>query len=93
MPRPVCVSCQRFFRPKTNGFYWVEGKPTEYDTPSGKERPDLWVPYKLWMGDLWQCQGCGVEIVVGHGLNPISQDYVKGFAQSVRDVPLQVNDC
>ena len=27
--RPICVPCRRFYRPKKNGTYFLEGHPTE----------------------------------------------------------------
>lgn len=97
--KPICVPCQRFYRPKKNGFYFMEGMPcavaSDGDVPLGTERPDLWKPYKLWSGDLWRCQGCGAEIVVGVAHRPISEHYQDGFSEIVQNyaVTLQVNDC
>ena len=32
-------------------------------------------PYQLWDADLWKCPGCGYEIVVGFGADPIAVHY------------------
>ena len=50
--KPVCVTCERFMRPKLNGFYFMEGKPSEveWDGKRGKTS-EGWSPYKLWAGD------------------------------------------
>ena len=56
--KPICVPCQRFYRPKQNDYSFVEGMPTHGAKP-GTEEPDKWRPYKLWLGDLWECKGCG----------------------------------
>ena len=95
MPKPVCVKCRRFFRPKTNGYAWVEGMPDPSDTPPGTAHPEGWRPYKLWNSDLWECQGCGNQIIVGHTSTPIAEHYQDGFAGMVKryGAELQVNDC
>ena len=95
MPKPVCVKCQRFYRPKKNGYSFVEGMPKYNGAPPGTIEPDSWQPYKLWHADLWQCQGCGHEIVVGAGCDPIAEHYQPDFAKAVTvfGATLQVNDC
>lgn len=93
MPKPVCVPCQRFFRPKETGPVWVEGKPTDNDALPGTQQPGKWVPYKVWNSDLWVCHGCGTEIIVGHGQAPVSEDYLPNFNAEVSGTTLQVNDC
>lgn len=98
--KPVCVPCQRFFRVKKNGFYFIEampkpGIPTARVEP-GTAEPENWKPYKIWSGDLWQCDGCGAQIISGVGLNPISIHHEKKFADwlvSTNAAQLQVNDC
>lgn len=95
MPKPVCVPCQRFFRPKRNAFAWIEGKPDGNDAPPGTEAPDRWSPYKLWNSDMWECQGCGAQIVVGHAHQHVAEHYQDHFAAEVArtGATLQVNDC
>lgn len=95
MPKPVCVPCQRFFRPKRNGFAVVEGRPIGNDAPPGTSAPDRWLPYKLWESDMYECQGCGAQILVGFGMAPISEHYKPGFADAVtrHAATLQINDC
>lgn len=93
MPKPICVACRRFFRPKKNGFRLIEGKPKGGSrAPPGLTAPELWAPYKVWIGDLWSCQGCGTEIVVGFGESPVSQDYKPGFHEACECL-IQINDC
>lgn len=94
--KPVCVPCQRFFRPEKNGFPFIEGMPRGgVRVPPGTQAPGDWKPYKLWMGDKWKCQGCGQEIVVGVIAGPISEHYKPDFAHDVERLgtTLQVNDC
>lgn len=95
MPKPVCVSCQRFFRPKKNDFPWIEGMPKENNAPPGNSEPEKWKPYKLWLSDLWECNGCGMQIVVGHGREPVSEPYKHTWAAANEHYKprLQVNDC
>lgn len=95
MLKPICVPCRRFYRPKKNGFCFIEGMP-EGNAAPGNAEPDKWNPYKLWTGDLWECLGCGATIVVGTGHQPIAEHYQPDFEQKVeqhRARQLQVNDC
>jgi hypothetical protein len=92
--KPICVPCQRFFRPKKNGFYFLEGMPVNNALP-GKADPDNWKPYKLWAGDQWECPSCEAQIVVGFGQRPISEHYKEDFQKTVEQygAEYQVNDC
>ena len=96
--KPVCVPCQRFFRMKKQGFYFIEAmpKPGESRPAAGTQEPDKWTPYKIWSGDLWQCQGCGATILSGFGHLPIVEHHQPTFEQTVKNLnanQLQVNDC
>ena len=93
--KPICVPCQRFFRPARNGIAFIEGRPlTGYAKP-GTAEPNNWTPYKLWMGDKWECQGCGATIIVGCAFNPISEHYKPEFSDQIAafNATLQINDC
>jgi hypothetical protein len=103
--KPVCVKCQCFYRPKKNGYVFMEmmpsgGDPAEFRKTSFEERrgtkmPHLWQPYKLWRGDLWACPECEHETIVGVAYEPISEHYKPDFADAVKALPPQVviNDC
>lgn len=84
--KPVCVKCGLFFRVKKNGAPFIESMPSF---------GEAWVPYKLWMGDLWECRGCGAQIIVGMGINPIAEHYQPDFkAQVEKYTPIvKVDDC
>jgi len=87
MPKAICVQCKLFFRPKKNDFAWEEGMPV----PGSNK----WEPYKLWLSDLWECRGCGTQIIVGHGHTPVSEHFKPDYKQTKSfygDV-LRVNDC
>lgn len=93
--KPICHPCQRFFRPEKTGFSFIEGMPKDSATVPGTSMPESWEPYKLWVGDLWKCQGCGAQIVVGVASNPVAehyQDEFKGLAERF-NATYQVNDC
>ena len=92
MPKPVCVKCQRFFRPYRNGVRVLEGKPFNGAAP-GTAEPKLWTPYKLWQADLWRCEGCGVEIIYGYGNNPLMVDFIDGPERMNEAATHRVNDC
>lgn len=101
MPKPVCVACRCFYRPEKNGFFLVEGKPDNNtqdlspDEYRGTRHPEVWSPYKLWIGDMWECPECHHQIVVGFAGQPISQDYLPGFEEKIEACgnPIQINDC
>lgn len=92
MPKPVCVKCQRFFRPIKNGAKILENKPkgTTAESLPGKEAPHMWEPYKIWMCDLWVCRGCGATIGVGFGNNPLWENHRGPLPE---DEYFPVNDC
>ncbi len=94
MLKPACVKCRRFYRPKKNGFPMIEGMPVVNGAEPGLAEPEAWQPYKLYQGDLWECRGCGAEIVVGCG-TPIAEHFQPTFEQTVESLgaTLQVNDC
>lgn len=93
--KPICTDCQRFYRPKENGVYFIEGMPTENGAEKGTAEPEKWKPYKLWSGDLWLCEGCGNTIIVGVGQRPIAEHFQPDFPKAVTSfgARLQVNDC
>jgi hypothetical protein len=93
--KPICVPCERFYRPAKNGLYFLEGMPREGNPPPGKQFDLLWANYKLWQGDKWKCPGCGHEIVVGVGREPIAEHYQPGFRHQVETYKpaFRVNDC
>lgn len=94
--KPVCVKCQRFYRPKRNGTPFLEMAPDGSSRPaSGTAEPDKWKPYKLWHADLWHCLGCGHELIVGAGYQPMSEHWKDDFEAVCEsfDVKIRVNDC
>jgi hypothetical protein len=96
--KPICVQCQRFFRPAKNGFYFIEGmqRPGVIKAASGTAEPEKWQPYKLWCGDKWRCDGCGTEIISGVGMHPISVRHERDFHETLKALgaeQFQVNDC
>ena len=94
--KPVCVPCERFYRPKKNGFAFTEGMPKEGNPRAGLAEPDRWQPYKLWMGDLWECPDCGHQIISGVGHTPLAEHYEDNFStrqKSFGAEQLLVKDC
>lgn len=93
--KPVCVKCQRFYHIERNGTPFVEAYPDANSAPSGTAAPERWKPYKLWLGDLYVCEGCGSEIIVGTGQQHIAEHYQSDFAAKVAShgATIQVNDC
>jgi hypothetical protein len=96
MLKPICVKCQRFYRPHRTGRRFVEGMPilTPPRARPGKDHPEEWQPYKVWQGDEWICHGCGSLIIVGVGFNPVSERHHDNFDEYVATASyLRVNDC
>lgn len=96
--KPVCVRCRRFFRMTKSGFYFIEGmpRPGEQRPAAGTSEPEKWQPYKVWVADKWECEGCGAMILSGFGSQPLAEHYQHGFAETVARTnadQLQVNDC
>lgn len=92
MPKPVCVGCERFYRPKVNGYTWIEGMPESADTPPGLAQPAGWRPYKLWSSDLWECPDCKHQIIVGHCQQPIEK-HDDRFVGLTKNIELMIKDC
>ena len=94
MPKPACLKCQRFYRPKKNGFFWLEAAPIDPDRAvPGTEHPEQWRPYKIWNSDLWECEGCGHQLISGHGYNPVAIQHEPKFADWLQEVKGTINDC
>lgn len=97
--KPVCVKCQRFYRVTRNGYYFMEGMPIGgqgFSTLAGTADPERWTPYKIWVGDLWECPDCLAQTVVGVGAHPIAEHFEDRF-EDVRQRTgadrLLVKDC
>lgn len=67
-------------------------KPEEY---RGTRRPEVWLPYKLWNGDMWECPDCQAQIVVGCLGGPVAYHHDDNFTELCNSyaASLQVNDC
>ena len=95
--KPVCVPCQRFFRVRKTGYYFIEGYPAgSARARPGTAEPEKWRPYKLRVADLWECEGCGAKILSGFGERAIAEHYQDDFTEKVARYgadQLQVNDC
>jgi hypothetical protein len=98
MPKPVCVSCKRFFKPFKNGIYVLEQMPEGNDMVPGTEMEENWRPYKIWRADLLWCEGCGKKIVSGFGMQHMAEHYESGFDKFLAELRVSgmlytVNDC
>lgn len=96
MPKPICVKCGTFFKPKKNGVFALEQMPNgtaQGPTPPGTVNAQYWQPYKIWVGDLYECHSCGTEIVHGYSGSPISEHYKGDFGDWMNYVTITVNDC
>ena len=95
--KPICMKCHRFFKPHKTGFWFIEGMPKVNLAEPGLASPEKWVPYKIWHGDIWKCQGCDATIIVGTGYEPAAihhqEERFAAFKKHCGKVPFQVNDC
>jgi Zn-finger protein len=63
-------------RPAKNGFEFVE------TTEDAK-------PYKLWHGDLWECQDCGIQVIhTDSRQQPIAEHYQAIFTDLTQGMEL-----
>lgn len=67
----VCCKCNQQMRPKQNGVYFIEVLENGI------------TPYKLWSGDLVECQNCGTEIITGIAMHPIAESWQDDFSQKI----------
>ena len=89
LPKPICVLCQRFFRPFRNGAQMLENKPLDNGALPGIEAPTQWTPYKLWMAEPGSV-AVGATIAVGFGKTPIWEKHRGPLSERI---DLCVNDC
>jgi hypothetical protein len=84
-----------FYKPKKNGIYFLEGMPIDPNARPCMVDDDKWADYKLWHGDLYECRGCGDQIIAGVAKLPISEHYLPNFRKVVENSNpmLRVNDC
>lgn len=94
MPKPVCVKCQRFYRPKRNGYIITEmkPKPAYRPVPPGDIEPEMWEPYKIYRSDLWHCLGCGHELAI-LASQPVAEHYEPHFEELSKSSQSVINDC
>lgn len=95
--KPICVPCQRFMRCKKTGFYFLEGMPhgADWDGKSGKDSSG-WIPYKLWVGDLYECPDCGASTISGVNRDRVAEHYEPEFDSIVTRTganQFMVKDC
>lgn len=94
--RPICVPCQRYFKPKKNDFWFTESMPAVDEATPGKESPEHWKPYKIWAADLYECPGCKAQILSGFAREPLREHYELDFKDmrvKLKATQFQVNDC
>ncbi len=85
---PACPRCRRFYRIKKTGLYFEEGMPLNSDR-------EEWTSYKLWAGDLYECEGCGGQVIVGVPSHHIAEHYQPDYTKlvAILGVTLRIDDC
>jgi hypothetical protein len=82
----VCVECNRQMRPKKNGFEFIE-----FARMNG--HADEQSPYKVWSGDLWECQDCGLQIVhTDSRQTPVSEHHQPNFAERCEQIEVHAQE-
>lgn len=86
----ACPKCRRFYRVKKVGVYWEEGMPATNDLKGP------WQSYKLWAGDLLECEGCGSQVISGPPMNgPVGEHYQPDYPRKVELLMpiVRIDDC
>lgn len=81
----VCVKCSRQMRPKQNGVDVTE---------LARNKAEYW-PYKVWEGDLLECQDCGITVVYigdNHGQLPWKEHHQEGFDEAAFKAPYKAKE-
>lgn len=88
----ACPKCRLFLHVKQNGVCVEEGFPVK---PAEGDKPAEWAGYKLWEADLWECEGCGFQLVTGFAKLPIAEHYQPTYqACRARHRPMvRIDDC
>ncbi len=68
--RPVCPKCECELHPQENGVGVL-------DMAGDRE-------YEVYDADLWQCPGCGLQVVGGFGNRAISAHYMETFQKVIQ---------
>ena len=82
----ICVACNKFYKLKRSGVVVEEMMP----------QGEGWVPYKLWMADLYSCPSCEKEILGGFSLGgPMAEHYQSDYRviKDVHQPQFQIRDC
>lgn len=66
---PICVECRLFMTRVKNGVSVLTHAETR--------------PYQLFRADLFECPGCGGQVVTGFGSNPESEHFAPDFAERI----------
>lgn len=91
MPKPICVACARFYKPFKLGVTVLEQMPKHSSgVKPGNDQHYDWQPYKVWHADVYRCDGCFDEIVVGFGMRPI---WERHHETEMPPPDVIVNDC
>lgn len=88
----ACPKCRRMYRIKKNGVNIEEGAPI--GEPNDHGEYDEWTAYKLYKGDLWECEGCGAQLVVP-ARAPLGEHYEPDYARKLAIYPpmCRIDDC
>ena len=77
---PVCAKCRVTMRCKQNDFI-VE------------EMADTTAPYRVWSTDLWECRGCGAEVVTGFAPKPMAEQWMASYGFTAAGADLRYWPC
>lgn len=75
----ACNKCQRFFHIKRNGVLMEEGLPVGPAKRADNQAMN-WLPYKLFLADIYECPKCKTELVVS-ALRPVAEHFQAEYDQ------------
>jgi len=74
--RPVCIKCQKEYKVKKSGVI------TELMTTFGGKPAS----FELYDSDLWECPGCGHQIIGGFGQKALAQHFEEDYQEVLKRV-------
>lgn len=90
--KPACPKCKLFCYPKKNGVVVHEKRPVQGGVCAGTAEEQNWVGYKLYHADLWECRGCGSQVITGWS-ECFMEHFRPDFEKYRQYTEFEINDC
>lgn len=75
MAHLACLKCKKFYRCIKNGYYFEEGMPGGSAIKEQIDPGTGWGPYKLFVGDLYECPDCKAQVITGWSNQPLAEHF------------------